>query len=142
MKKLLFLPGFFLLNVALFAQQKDISVFEKKDINKNSTVAHDIGNTTSDMDFTSATTDSTDLIVYFKPGCNRCESFLKILDEKCIRYKSVDMSTDDPRIPQMWKDIQTEGFNGGTIRYPIIRYQGAVIWDMMDMNAFIESLPH
>ena len=122
----------------------DSSVVEKKNGEKNIFVDHNNGNTTSDVGFISTPADSahsTDLIVYFKPGCNRCETFLKRLDENCIRYTSVDMSTDDPRIPQLWKDIQTEGFNGGTIRYPIIRYQGVVIWDMIDMNAFIESLP-
>jgi len=132
MKSHLILACFLLLSVAVEAQQKD------------STITPHIGNTTSDVGLTSTTADSThstDLIVYFKPGCNRCESFMKILDEKYIRYTRVDMSTDDPRIPQMWKDVQTEGFNGGTIRYPIIRYQGKVIWDMIDMNAFIESLP-
>jgi len=138
-----FIQAFLLfLSVAVSAQQNDISVLEKKEGEKNIVAACNNGNTTSDANITSAKEDSTDLIAFFKPGCNRCESFLKMLDERCICYTSVDMSTDDPRILQMWKDIQTQGFNGGTIRYPIIRYQGAVIWDMIDMNAFIESLPH
>jgi|GEM_PF-5287310 len=144
MKTHLILACFLLWSVAVGAQQKDINVFEKKDINNNSAITHPIGNTTSDVGFTSTTADSTystDLIVFFKPGCNRCESFLKMLDENCIRYTSVDMTTEDPRIPQMWKDIQIQGFNGGTIHYPIIRYHGVVVWDMIDMNAFIESLP-
>ena len=130
------------LSVEVGAQQKDTCIFEKKDGDKNIVVANSVDDTTSNANITNATADSTDLIAYFKPGCNRCESFLQMLDEKCIPYTSVDMSTDDPRILQMWKDIQTQGFNGGTIRYPIVRYQGKVIWDMIDMNAFIESLPH
>lgn len=130
------------LNVVVWGQQQDTSVFEKKDDDQNTVIDHHIDDTTSNANITNATVDSTVLIAYFKPGCSRCESFLQMLDEKCIPYTRVDMSTDDPRILQMWKDIQTQGFNGGTIRYPIIRYQGKVIWDMIDMNAFIESLPH
>ena len=131
-----------LLSVVVWGQQKDTSVFEKKDGDQNTIAAHHVDDTTSNANITNATGDSTDLIAFFKPGCNRCESFLQMLDEKCIPYTSVDMSTDDPRIMQMWKDIQTQGFNGGTIRYPIVRYQGTVIWDMIDMIAFIENLPH
>jgi glutaredoxin len=140
MKAHLILSCFLLLNVAAGAQQKDISVFEKKDGDKNIVVAPP--DTTADENTKRTTADSTDLIVFFRPGCSRCEIFRTMLDEKCIQYTSVDMSTDDPRIPQMWKDIQIQGFNGGTIHYPIIRHHGIVIWDMIDMNAFIESLRH
>lgn len=133
------------LGVVVEAQTKDVTIFEKNDIINNSTVTRSIDNTPSEVTPSSSTADSidsTDLIVYFKPGCSRCESFLKMLKEKGITCTSVDMSTDDPRIPQLWKDIQAQGFNGGTIHYPIIRYKGKVTWDMIDMNAFIESLPH
>jgi|WetSurMetagenome_2_1015567.scaffolds.fasta_scaffold324727_2 hypothetical protein len=116
--------------------QQDISVFKKKDGEKN---INSTG-TASDEGSPGANEDSTDLIVFFRPGCSRCETFRMMLDENCIHYTSVDMSTDDPRIPQMWKDIQIQGFNGGTIHYPIIRHHGKVIWDMIDMNAFIERL--
>jgi len=112
------------------SQQSDTSILTKKDtviVNLNGIV--------------DAKSDSTGLTVFFKPGCTRCETFRKMLDENCIYYTTVDMSTDDPRIPQMWKDIQIQGFNGGTIHYPIIRYKGKVIWDMKDMNDFIERLP-
>jgi len=128
------LACFILCNIAAVSQQNDTTVLIKKDSAK-----HVIVDRNSIVDVTA---DSSDLTVFFKPGCTRCETFRKMLDEKCIPYTSVDMSTDDPRILQMWKDIQTQGFNGGTIRYPIVRYQGTVIWDMIDMNAFIESLPH
>ena len=142
MKTHFILACFLLLSVVVWGQQKDTSVFEKKDVDQITVVAHNVDDTTTNANITNTTADSTDLIAFFKPGCNRCASFLQMLDEKCIPYTSVDMSTDDPRILQMWKDIQTQGFNGGTIRYPIVRYQGTVIWDMIDMNAFIESLPH
>jgi len=142
MKTQLILAFLLLLSFAVCAQQEDSSFFEKKEGDKNIVDAHNGSNTTPDTSITSAKADSTTLIVFFRPGCSRCESFIKLLIEKNIRYTSIDMSTDDPRILQMWKDIQTEGFNGGTIRYPIIRYQGTVIWEMIDMNAFIESLPH
>ena len=142
MKTQFILAFLLFLSFAISAQQKDSIVFEKKEGDKNIVVAHNGSNITSDTSITSAKADSTTLIVFFRPKCNRCESFLKMLIEKNISYTSIDMSTDDPRIPQMWKDIQTQGFNGGTIRYPIIRYQGTVIWDMIDMNAFVESLPH
>jgi len=117
-------------SVAAVSQQSDTSILTKKDtviVNLNGIV--------------DAKSDSTGLTVFFKPGCTRCETFRKMLDENCIYYTTVDMSTDDPRIPQMWKDIQIQGFNGGTIHYPIIRYKGKVIWDMKDMNDFIERLP-
>src|SRR6476659_589344 len=131
MKAKFFLLGLLFLSFAVTAQQKDISVNKKKDGEKN---INSTG-TASDEGSPGANEDSTDLIVFFRPGCSRCETFRMMLDENCIPYTSVDMSTDDPRIPQMWKDIQNQGFNGGTIHYPVIRHHGIVIWDMIDMNA-------
>ncbi len=136
MKTKFFLLGLLFLSFAVTAQQKDSSVLKKKDGEKNISST----GTASDEGSPGANEDSTDLVVFFKPGCSRCESFRRLLEENCIQYTSVDMSTDDPRIPQMWKDIQTQGFNGGTIHYPILRHHGIVIWDMIDMKAFIEGL--
>jgi len=139
MKTHLILACFLLLNFSAGAQQKDISVVEK---NKVKNIGITTSDSTSVVNGSTTPIDSTDLIVFFRPGCSRCEIFRTMLDENCIQYTSVDMSTDDPRIPQMWKDIQIQGFNGGTIHYPIIRHHGIVIWDMIDMNAFIEGLLH
>ncbi|HJW27714.1 MAG TPA: glutaredoxin domain-containing protein, partial [Saprospiraceae bacterium] len=91
-------------------------------------------------DSTLASIDS--LIVFFKPGCSRCTSFRQMLHDKGITFTEVDMSSDNPAINQMWLDLQKQGFNGGTLRWPLVKKDGHLYWDIIDMNAFIEELQH
>lgn len=42
-----------------------------------------------------ATTADRRLVVYTKPGCVQCNATYRALDEKGLKYRSVDLSTDE-----------------------------------------------
>ena len=214
MKKHFFLFSLLLFGVAVFAQQKDISVYEKKEGNTNIVIARNIGKVpylvtlnirATGMDVTpglkaeavvqpgfmkevarltpqpgvgwtygydvsyiqytgsdnppknleikdaessdvkapstvSPPADNNLIVVYSKPGCSRCSFIKKGLNDKGIKYKEVDVTTADPMVNEMWKNLRDGGFSGESVTMPVVKVNGKLHYNIKDLNKFISEI--
>lgn len=80
------------------------------------------------------------IVLYSKPGCSRCAFAKKQLDAKGIAYLEVDTQSDSPEVANMWTQLRSNGFKGGSVTMPVIRENGRYHYDIQDLQGFISKL--
>lgn len=83
---------------------------------------------------------NADIILYAKPGCGRCTSAKKQLTSLGIEFIEVDTHSDSPEVPNMWAQMRSQGFKGGSVTMPVIRVKGQYHYDIHDLGSFISKL--
>ena len=80
------------------------------------------------------------IIVYSKPGCGRCSFVKKGLNEKGVKYKEVDVTTTDPMVNEMWKNLRDGGFSGESVTMPVVKVNGKLHYNIKDLNKFLTDI--
>lgn len=83
---------------------------------------------------------NADIILYAKPGCGRCTFAKKQLTSLGIEFLEIDTHSDSPEVPNMWAQMRSQGFKGGSVTMPVIRVKGQYHYDIPDLGSFISKL--
>lgn len=80
------------------------------------------------------------IILYAKAGCGRCTFAKKQLNSLGIPYLEIDTKSNSPEVPNMWAQMRSQGFNGGSVTMPVIRVNGQYYYDIKDIEGFVAKL--
>lgn len=80
------------------------------------------------------------VILYSKAGCGRCTLAKKQLNSLAISHEEVNTQSDSPEVSNMWSQLRTQGFKGGSVTMPVIRVNGQYHYDIKDLEGFINKL--
>jgi len=80
------------------------------------------------------------IILYSKPGCGRCTMARNRLTSLGIEFFEVNTHSDSPEAPNMWAQMRSQGFAGGSVTMPVIRVDGKYHYDIKDLEGFISKL--
>jgi glutaredoxin len=83
---------------------------------------------------------NAEIILYAKPGCGRCSFVRKKMDALNIQYLEIDTHSDSPEVNNMWAQMRSQGFPGGTVTMPVVRVNGKFHWDIKDLESFVNNL--
>ncbi len=83
---------------------------------------------------------NAEIILYAKPGCGRCSFVRKKMDELNIQYLEIDAHSDSPEVNNMWAQMRSQGFPGGSVTMPVVRVNGKYHWDIKDLEGFVNNL--
>ena len=82
----------------------------------------------------------TEIIVYSKETCGRCQYLTKSLRNKQIQYKEWDIEKDVETSQEMWHLLKESGFEGESITTPVIILNGQLYYNIDDLVDFTEKL--
>ena len=105
-----------------------------------STVTTTTSNTPQKISTQDPSLSNADIILYAKPGCSRCTYAKKQLTSLGIAFLEVDTHSDSPEVPNMWAQMRSQGFKGGSVTMPVIRVKGQYHYDIPDLGSFISKL--
>ncbi|HUR31872.1 MAG TPA: glutaredoxin [Saprospiraceae bacterium] len=97
---------------------------------------HTSQNTTAPV----STLSNADIILYAKPGCGRCTYAKKQLAALGIQYLEVNTQSQSPEVSNMWAQMRSQGFTGGSVTMPVMRVNGQYHYDIKDLEGFIGKL--
>ena len=83
---------------------------------------------------------NAEIILYAKPGCGRCSFVRKKMDALNIQYLEIDTHSDSPEVNNMWAQMRSQGFPGGSVTMPVVRVNGKYHWDIKDLEGFVQNL--
>ncbi len=83
---------------------------------------------------------NADIMLYAKPGCGRCTYAKKQLTSLGIEFLEIDTHSKSPEVPNMWAQMQNQGFAGGSVTMPVMRVNGKYHYDIKDLEGFINKL--
>lgn len=89
---------------------------------------------------TTPSLSNANIILYSKPGCGRCTMARNRLTSLGIEFLEVNTHSDSPEAPNMWAQMRSQGFAGGSVTMPVIRVDGKYHYDIKDLEGFISKL--
>ena len=83
---------------------------------------------------------TSDIILYGQKGCPRCAQTKKMLDEKGIAYKYMDIGINKKAQTAMQTAMFENGFEGGTFTLPVLVTGDTAYYSIKDLNGLVEKL--
>jgi glutaredoxin len=87
-------------------------------------------------------TESNGIVLYTKPGCGRCKQAVNHLQKSGTQYREVDISERSSDVDAMWLALREQGFEGSSIKTPVIQINRKLYYQMQDVDAFLEKMGH
>ncbi len=82
----------------------------------------------------------SELIIFTKKQCRKCEILISKLKQKHIKFREVNIDTKNRYRDYLWKLLDTENYNKNTIGVPLIVKNGELIYPIDDLSKFIASI--
>lgn len=80
------------------------------------------------------------IILYAKPGCGRCTIVRNQMNELGIEYFEVNTQSTSPEVGNMWSQMRSQGFPGGSVTMPVVRVNGKYHYDIKNLQEFVNNL--
>jgi glutaredoxin len=78
--------------------------------------------------------------IFTKKGCSRCRRVIEQLSARKIPFKEFDTSASNRHNDLMFNMLRQSGFKGGSVTMPVILMEGKVLYDLSDIDKWLESL--
>lgn len=83
--------------------------------------------------------DTNTLVVFTKNGCGRCNLTINHLNSNNIKYTEYNTSNDANNLA-LWKTLEAAGFEGNTIKMPVIISNNETFYNIKDLVGFLKTL--
>ena len=81
----------------------------------------------------------SEIVVYGQPGCLRCKMAILLLDERDVKYRYIDISTNAEEEAKVQAAMFTQGFTGGLYTLPIISINSKLFYSIGDIEVFVQD---
>ena len=62
------------------------------------------------------------------------------MNELGIEYFEVNTQSTSPEVPNMWSQMRSQGFPGGSVTMPVVRVHGKYYYDIKNLQEFVSNL--
>ena len=83
---------------------------------------------------------TANIILYAKPGCGRCTIVRNQMNDLGIEYFEVNTQSTSPEVANMWSQMRSQGFAGGSVTMPVVRVNGKYYYDIKNLQEFVSNL--
>ncbi|MDY8134081.1 glutaredoxin [Aquimarina sp. 2201CG5-10] len=82
----------------------------------------------------------SEIIIFTKKGCKKCELLISKLKEKHIKYREVNIDTKSRYREYLWELLNRDGYDKNTIGVPLGIIKGKLQYPIDDLDTFILSV--